>query len=72
MLTATGGGLARRLPSGARKISDWLSRAALRHYGTKLLCKECNGLYVVTDFQPLSRRAVLSCGHSRPISVESR
>jgi hypothetical protein len=66
------GNPASRLPSGARRIHDWLSRVALRHYGTKLLCRECKELKVVTDFQPLSKRAVLSCGHSRPVNVEGQ
>jgi hypothetical protein len=45
-----------------------IGRAYLLIHRTALLCRECNTVRRVTDFQPYARRAVLSCGHKRGIN----
>lgn len=45
------------------------SRAYLLYHRTRLWCRECENIHTVTDFRPLSKTAVLQCGHSRSLNL---
>lgn len=48
-------------------ISHWQSRLSLLYAKTKLFCPTHQELQEVTDFQALSKLAVLQCGCERPL-----
>jgi hypothetical protein len=44
----------------------------LLYHSTKLLCAECRDVLPVIDFRPSVKTAVLSCGHTRILTLELR
>ncbi len=51
------------------KPDRWASRVCLINARTRLLCKTHGRLEVVTDFRPLAKQAVLSCGCTRKVAA---
>jgi hypothetical protein len=52
-------------------LTRWQSREALKWAKTRLWCSTHQTVEIVTDFRPMAKIAVLNCGCTRPVALQT-